>query len=752
MFAFLKNFFGQESIVQGVVADKSSKEPIPFANISIKNEASGTTTDALGRFKITVNSDKPTVIIVSHINFDKKEIIVTDSLFSDSLKIYLQPKAILLSDVVVSAGLYEQSLNELTKPIDIISNQKIVDNMNTSIADVLSPLQGISQIWEYHSPIVLRGLHSTRLVVLKDGNIRLGPLPGGYFGEDLNMYDAKRIEVIKGPGSVIYGSGAISGIINVISDEPFGNSKNSIKLTSGYGSNNNEFLESIKLCHKKEKFGILLSGKFLKTGEMVYGNGEIAENSSVQDRDISLNTGYKFSDEHKFLVHANYHYDDFGKPRGFNGPDKKFTEISVQEEILHSDVTYIYSPKNFIETINLKLFYDDAYNDFNQGKHSSITDKLTSTDIIHYKYTYGGGRLFGIINMGKNNKMTVGTDYYTYQLDNETKFINYYDNTNGFAKGWQDAVEQNIGFFVNNEWQTGKKFHISSGIRFDVASVNEGSLNGVVGKKEQRNSFSGNIGCVYSYAENQHISFNVARSFRMPSNNELFATVINSAGIRKGNPELKPEYGYNFDLGFRGNASNGKLKYDVSLFYYIINDFIAMTVSEENGIDFTFDNKKAQIAGGESSFNYQIDNLIPASSLFLDAGASYVYGVDLSTTEPLPLHAIPPFDLNLGTEYKYNLNKKWITAYTLKLDASYAGAQNRVPSTTDSFGGSSWGFVQSDPHTVFNFSLGLNSNSLIGCPKLRLIVKNIFDTDYQPFGSYIPAMGRNFKILLMFNF
>lgn len=741
------------AVLHGVVYNETEQKPIAFANIFIKNSATGTTTDVEGRFEITIAAEKQTVIIVSHINYHKEEIIVNDSLFSDSLKIYLQPKAIQLSDVVVSAGLYEQPLNELTKSVDIITSRKIADNMNTSVADALSPVQGISQIWEYHSPIVLRGLHSTRLVVLKDGNVRMGALPGGYFGTELNIYDAKQIEVIKGPGSVMYGSGAISGIINVISNEPFGNNKNSIKLTSGYGSNNNEFLETIKLCHKKEKSGISLSCKFLKTGEMVYGNGETAENSNIQDRDISLNMGYKFNNKHKFVFNASYHFGDFGKPRGFNGPDKKFTEIRVQEEIFHTDLTYIYSPKSIIETINLKLFYDDAYNDFNQSKHSLVTDKLSSTDIIHYKYNYGGGRLFGIINIGKNNKMTLGTDYYAYQLNNETEIINHYDNTNGFAKGWQNAVEQGNGLFINNEWQTGKKIHLSTGIRFDVASVKEGSLNGVVGKVEKRNSFSGNIGGVYSFTENQYFSLNIARSFRMPSNSELFATVINSAGIRKGNPKLQPEYGYNFDLGFRGSAFNSLLKYDVSLFYYIFEDFIVMALSDEEGIDFTFENKKAQISGGESSVSYLVDNFITSlSKLYLNAGASYVYGVDLSTSEPLPLHAIPPFDLSLGADYLHSLNKKWITGYTIKLDASFSAAQNRVPATTDNFGGGSWGYIPSDQHTVFNFSLGLNSNTLPGYPKLRFIVKNIFNTDYQPFGSYIPAMGRNFKIILSFHF
>jgi outer membrane cobalamin receptor len=140
-----------------------------------------------------------------------------------------------------------------------------------------------------------------------------------------------KIEIVKGPGSVIYGSGAISGIINLVSAEPFGSNSKSIQVSSGYGSNNNEFLELMKLCHKSEEFGISLSAKYRKTGEMVYGSGEIADNSNVEDRDISLNTGYKFSDKHK-IFSMPIIITAIGVNRAdFNGPTKRFTKIRNKE-------------------------------------------------------------------------------------------------------------------------------------------------------------------------------------------------------------------------------------------------------------------------------------------------------------------------------------------------------------------------------------------------------------------------------------
>ncbi|MBN2167287.1 MAG: TonB-dependent receptor [Marinilabiliaceae bacterium] len=739
--------------INGVVYEENSDNPIVFANISVKNSATGTTTDALGRFKISITSKKQTVIIVSHINYDKKEIIVTDSLFSGNINIYLTPKAIQLSDVVISAGLYEQSLEKLTTPANIISHREIVDNMNSNMIDMVASTPGFTQIWEYHSPIILRGLNSNRLIIMKDGNQRIGTFPGGYFGQDMNIYDTKKVEVIKGPASVIYGSGAISGIINVISNEPFGDNKNSIQLHSGYSSNNNEFLEMIKLCHKKEKFGISMNTKYRKTDNMIYGSGEIAENSNVEDRDFAINTGYKFFDKHKIILNANYHYGDWGKPRGFNGPTKRFTAVRNEEENIHTDIAYTYSPNKFIVSVNLNLYYDNGWRDYYQYKYSTISDKLSSLDLVHYKDNNGGGRFYTILNVAKNNKLTTGVDGYIFRLDNPTDVFDYYNNTQGQIEGYSNAGQQNFGIFINDEWNINPKIRIVLGFRYDLAEVVEGQSPEDIERSENRNAFSGNAGMVYSFNENTHFSFNAGRAFRMPTTEELFTTIISCKGIKLGNPDLLPEYSWNFDAGFRGSALKQKLKYDFALFYNVLEDFINETpVANNPDVDFTYKNTDAKLMGVEMSASYGFNNVFaPSNTLNVGIGAAYVYGIDMSKENNEPLFGMPPFKTTGEINYRGLINKKWLTDYSLKFETEYATAQNRIASIPEGTEGGPWGYIPSDPHTVFNFSLGLNSNSLPGYPKLRFMVKNIFDTDYQPFGSYIPAMGKNFKILLTFH-
>lgn len=739
--------------LRGTIVDNHTGEPVPYANISIKNKPSGTTSNELGRFKTTNDLTKNITLVFSHVNYKKKELTIGSANATEALIIRLEPKSIQLSDVIVTAGLYEQRLDKLAQSVELIEHRQVMDEISSNITDVLASKPGFTQVWEYHSPIILRGLNSNRLIVMKDGNRRIGTFPGGYFGQDMNIYDMRKIEVIKGPGSVIYGSGAISGIINVISNEPFGDNRNSIQLHSGFGTNNNEFIEMVKVCHKKEDFGISVNAKYRKTDEMVYGNGQTADNSNVEDRDIAINTGYKFSDKHKVIVNANYHWGNWGKPRGFNGPTKKFTKIRNEEGNIHTDINYTYSPRRFVESVSLNLYYDDGWRDYFQYKYSTVSGNVSTLDLVHYKNQYGGGRLFTILNLCKTNKLTIGTDGYLFRLSSPSEIFDYYNNIHGEVKGAKNAGQQDVGAFINDEWLMGKKVKLISGIRFDLATVITGVQDSLGNSEQQRTALSGNTGLVYSPTENMHFSINVGRAFRMPTTEELFSKTISCQGIKMGNAKLNPEYGWNFDIGFRGKALDRKFKYDLALFHNILDGFIRMAASQEEGIDFTFENSDALLTGGELSTSYQFRNVLqPSNVLFIGLGAAYVHGVDLSGSKQVPLFGMPPLKITAELNYKGLLNKKWITGYVLKINTEYAAEQNRVATIPEGTDGGPWGYVKSNKHSIVNFSVGLNSNSLPSYPKIRVVVKNILNSNYQPFGSYIPAMGRNIKILLSLHF
>ncbi len=753
LFQFLSLYVvGQNNIViKGKVVDAQTLEPVAYSSVAVLGKRTGTTTDINGLFCLTVVDSVNLKLVVSHINYFKQQTNITNGFAN----ILLEPKNRQFDQIIVSATLSNQLVHKTPKPVNIITNRQVSDNINSNLADMLSRTPGFTQVWEYHSPLLLRGMNSNRLLVLKNGSRRIGTFPGGYFGQDLNIYEAKKIEVIKGPGSVIYGSGAISGIINIIGAEPFGKKHTAVRVLSAYGAVNNEILGLVSVCNKTEKAGINVQAKWRKTGNYKYADGKIAENSNVEDRDLSINTGFKISNKQTVTINADYHYGDWGKPRGFNGPAKYFTLIRNVEHGLHSAVKYVIEPGNIIKKVVANFYYDNGSRNYYQYKHSEITGKKTSLDLVKYTDNYGGLQLFTVINPTRNLNVTMGSDSYIFRINSPVYYYDYYNNTQGYDPGYKNAGQQCIGLFVNNDWQINSKLNIIAGARYDWATVVEGFFKDTLRGDVACNAVSGNVGLVFMPVKNKYLSFNVGRAFRMPITEELFTETVSCKGIKKGNPNLKPEQSWNFDAGFRGSSFDNAMNFDFALFYNFIDSYINETADTINdNVDFTYKNTDALLLGGEFALSYMFSNVLYfGNNLLTGLSGSYVYGIDKSiNVKNAPLFGVPPFKLLADVRYQGLMQKFWLSGYYFLIEGEYAAGQNRVAGIPAGSDGGPWGYEVSDPHFVFNVAVGVNSNLIVGLPKLRFVVNNVFNNNYRTFGSYLPVMGRNFKLLLAFNF
>jgi len=742
-----------QQVLRGQVVDSLSNKPVAFANISVFNKALGATANEQGYFELSLSNTESVTLVFSHVSYFRKDLKLSGGSMSKKLTVYLQPKQQELSDVVVSASLYEQPMDKLTKSAAVLSHRDIAMEMSGNLVDMLNAIPGFSQIWEYHSPILLRGLNSKRILIMKDGNRRIGTFPGGYFAQDVNVYESKKVEIIKGPGSVIYGSGAISGIINTFSREPWDCRRNHASMITGYGANNNEFLQVINAGHNQGKWGVNVHGKFRKSDNYVYGNGMKAENTQVEDRDFSLNTGVKLSPQQNLRMNVSYHYGDWGKPRGFNGPGKYFTEIRNEEERLHLSLAHQWNTSGIFTKIHTNLYYDEGTRDYFKGKYNLVTDQKSATDIVHYKDHYGGGRVYGIAKLSENQSLTTGVDGYFFRLENPTEVVDYYNDTRGTVPGYKDAGQQAAGAFLQYDYQPSEHWQWISGVRYDYALVQEGSGPYTQDREESRQAVSGNVGGVYTHSELFHASWNVGRAFRMPTAEELFTKIISCKGTKEGNPDLQPEYSWNFDLGFRGKTLNKNWKYDLSLFYNIMDDYIQEVAAIKPDVDYTYNNVDAHLMGGEVSVLWKKRDVIKKGNrLLIDVGAAYVYGIDKSAADDdAALFGIPPFRTTTHLRYQGLFNRSFITGYQLRLGWTFAAKQNRVAKLPDEMEAGPWGYYPSDAFHTLDAGFAIMANTLPGHPKFNIIIKNLLDNDYQPFGSYIPAVGRNIKCTIQFN-
>lgn len=659
-------------------------------------------------------------------------------------------REIRLSEVVVSALLYERPSLELSKSVSVINKSLILENINSNFIDLLNNISGFTQVWEYHSPIILRGMNSKRLLIMQNSCRKIGTFPGGYFAQDLNVYGNNKIEIIKGAGSVIYGTGAISGIINVINKAKFGESKTSGRLSTGYGSNNKEYFGLLDLSHRSKNLSIRLNSKYRKTEDYSYGGGDIAENSSVKDKDLGLCVAYKLNNRNTFFFNTNYHYGNWGKPRGFNGPTKYFTEIRNRESSGHGDIRYSYHTGGFLNDLSINLFYDTGKRDYYKYKHSLITGHRTNLDLVHYKNKYGGGRIYSILDLNEENKLTLGADGYKFKLDNPSEIVDYYNNTKGYSDNVNGAGQSTIGAFVNNEYSGIENIKLVGGIRYDLAKIEEGEENGKLGSNRNLDAISGNLSMVYSLANNTFLSFNIGRAFRIPTAEELFTQIISCKGVKKGNPNLKPEYGWDFDLGYRGSILEGHLLWDLALFYNKLEGYInEIGAPKGSGVDFTYENTNARIYGGEFTGTYYWSSIFNNHDKIIANGSfSYVYGIDEYKGNN-PLFGIPPCKSRFSIQYKSKPEESIIKCYNIRLQSLLDFEQNRVPNVPKDSDVGPWGYKTSASHLIFNLSCGLSFKNVLFNPTLKLKLNNLLDTKYHSWGSYIPSMGRNIKLMLV---
>ncbi len=361
-----------------------------------------------------------------------------------------------------------------------------------------------------------------------------------------------------------------------------------------------------------------------------------------------------------------------------------------------------------------------------------------------------------------NHYVITGIDFWTRNYnglrskDQKIQILNPIDSSvvqtifkSIFEKPLPDADFSNAGIFVQDEIELHEKFNVTLGGRYDfiwlknaetinpLYEINDGVFNSIPADQKviwnaesaENKSYVFNIGIVYSLSDESNITFNAARSFRSPSLEERYQYIDLGSLIRVGNPGLKPEQGYFFDLGFRTFPEYMNLT--ASFFLNSLNNL----VSEEPG---TYDGRNALIKtnigevllyGFDYSIKYQLLN-----QLSIYHNLSYVRGINQKDDSNLP--QIPPLNGIIGFEYR---PFDWLNT---NFTAIVFDAQNNVTE----------GEKVTPGYATFNLNIDFSNirieNIIFG---VSTGIENILDKEYRNHlstnrGLVISEPGRNFYI------
>jgi len=659
--------------LSGKVIDQATGQILQGASVYIIELKKGVVTNENGQYQISLSPGNY-IIEASYIGYTiaTKNIKILNNTYIDFT---LNHTAVESSNVTVTSFLRATSSRKTPTPITIIKKEDLLKGSGTNLIDALSQTPGVTQLTTGPaiSKPIIRGLGYNRVMVLNDGVKQEGQQWGDEHGIEIDEYNVSRIEVLKVPASIIYGSEALSGVINIVSNVPVAEGALRGNVFTNYQSNNHLVGTHFDIAGNKN--GILWGF-----------NGSSKQASDYQNK-----------------------YDGFV----FNS---KFKEIDGSAYIgLEKDWGYTHF---FISQFNQKLgMIEGARNAQGNFIKQLITGETPATaedfsssnptipyqHIMHTKYTldnfikWGEGRLKANIAYQRNERMEfgnvvlpnekslyfdLGTLNYSFQyLLPEKNNWKHTIGVNGMQQENKNRGEETLipeykstelGLFFFTQKRAGA-LTMSGGARIDKKGIVFDNLvsNIIMHQQKDFGDIAGSFGMTYEANKDWVFKFNIARGYRAPNMSELGSNGAHEGTNRYeyGNTNLKSEKSLQFDVGTEW--SNEHVSFSGNIFYNMVNGYIYyQKINSKLGGDsilvkngqtfyaFAYQQQNANLYGAECNLDFHPH---PLDGLHIENTLSYVRGnftTPVNNSNNLP--TIPPFRWLSEIKYEFGnaLNKK----------------------------------------------------------------------------------------------
>lgn len=396
----------------------------------------------------------------------------------------------------------------------------------------------------------IRGLAEHRILLLVDGVRLTSERRIGTSASFINLNDIDRIEVNRGPYSVFHGSGAVGGIINIVTKSPAANAPFRGDVRLGYNTVRKEGAASVNLSGSSGKFGFMMGANGKKAGDYSSPAG-IIEQSHYSDYDLMLKVNREGNNSHFYLTFFNYKGTDIGKP----SPTAKLKpRWYPRERNTIFTLGYKIQNKLHLDTLNASFY---LFLPMLETQKDNLRESLTveKRNLAKIEGTNFGFKVRGAKGVGKNHTLNFGFDFFGRRSVNDSNVELRFDDYGNITEKIEetsllDARRNNFGLYIDDKIQISSSLTMNLGARFDY--INTSNLNNSANKiSKSDRSFTAYIGSIFQITPNLSLLANLGRSFRFPTISELFYTGLSGRGTVFGNVDLKPERSVNIDFGFR---------------------------------------------------------------------------------------------------------------------------------------------------------------------------------------------------------
>jgi iron complex outermembrane receptor protein len=653
--------FGQ-SVVRGIVKDAYDDSGIPGTSVYIPDLKKGTVTDSDGKFVLENLPRGKFLFQFKSLSYASVVKTVDVGLSDEIVEIRLSNSVVELSEIVISGVSHSTELKKNPIPISTIGKDALNANASRNIIENIANEAGV-----YHvstgvalAKPVIRGLGYNRIITIFDGVRQEGQQWGDEHGIEIDEFSVDRVEIIKGAGSLLYGSDGLGGVINFLPANPVAMGTVETGLISNYQSNNGLWANSIMNAGNKNGFYWL--GRATHKAARAYQNGYdgYVFNSGFREQDFGLTAGLNRS-----WGYTQISYSSFQQKVGLVEGDRdaggnflRMANVNGEEEaIAVSDKEMrkytLYLPNQHIDHQKLSsttsLYYREAKFQLNVG------------------YQQNERREFGSVLAPDDADLFFDLKSFTYNLTAYLPPLNNWDfsiSTSGMSQeNGNKGREFLIPEYALFEWGTVlfakrsfDKLDVAGGLRFDHRGIKTEALfldpSGVpTGDVSQNKKFSearlayrnisASAGFTYQFSDLMAIKFNTSRGFRAPNIAELTSNGMHEGSLRYeiGNMGLQPETSIQADVGLSYNAPHVSAEF--SLYQNNIDQYIyAKKLLNSQGNDsipdpgnaapaYIFTQGKARLMGGEFSIDLHPH---PLDWLHFENAVSIVYARNRSVT------------------------------------------------------------------------------------------------------------------------
>ncbi len=791
----------------GFVKDKVTQEVLPGAILYFPDLKNSGVSNADGSFKINNLPSTNTILQVILLGY-QTVIKNIDLKTTTYITIEMEQSHIETNEILITGVSKATEIKKNPIPMVSINKYDLDENSSVNCIDIMAKTPGVNVLstGPNVSKPYIRGLGYNRILTLFDGIRQEGQQWGDEHGIEIDQFLIDRIEVIKGPASLIYGSDALAGVINLIPENIIPEKTIKGTYNSNYQTNNGLIANSLGMSinTKGNVFGFRVSQKKAFDYQNKYDGKVYNTGFNEHDLNTYLGVNRKWGYSHlNFSIYSNLQeipdgYRD-SLTRKFT---KQITEIDSSRMIVSDNELKSYRISPIHQQIkHYRLFSTNQF----IIKHIKLGLKIGYQQSVRKEYSHP--QYNDIAGLYLNMK-TATYDMKFYLPEKKgwetTLGINGMYQVNDISKGTEFVIPNyslfDFGSFIFTKKEF-KKINIATGIRYDIRTFENkitytktnpvtgfemavSDTNGATKLFDNYNhlfkGFSGSIGLTYNFNKDVFIKSNIARGYRAPNISEISAKGVHpGTGFKQlGDDDLKPEFNSQEDIGIFIDKHH--ISGSIELFNNIIENYIynqkvksilgGDSIYTESGNTYSiykFKQTKAQLIGGEARIDIHPH---PLDWLHFENSISFIYatnkggkGVTINDSNKY-LPFIPP--LHTNSELRVELAKKikCINHAYIKIGMQYYAAQNHVflESNTE---------TKTNGYTLFDMGIGFD---VVNCTNKKIATIGIFcsnltDVSYQSnmnrlkyFDNYpnnntgrsgIYNMGRNvsFKLTIPLN-